>query len=116
MLSKLLTYVGTAIIAICLLSPAPAMAQDTAEDGANGGWVVFPDDGLKAVGIGLGLGLVIMGGGRGIGNIGSSAVESMARQPEAAGSINGAMVLSAAFVEGATLFGVVVLLLAVFLI
>jgi F-type H+-transporting ATPase subunit c len=54
-----------------------------------------------------------MGGGAGIGRIGGSAVESMARQPEAAGSISTAMIITAAMIEGATLFGVVVGLLAV---
>ncbi len=104
--SKLMMIVGTAIIAVCALA-------GTAAFGAPGA-TMFPDGGLKFVGLGLGLGLVVIGGGKGIGNIGSSAVESIARQPEAAKDINGAMVLSAAFVEGATLFGVVVLLLGVF--
>ena len=55
-----------------------------------------------------------MGGAAGIGRIGSSAVESMARQPEASGQINTAMIITAALIEGATLFAVVVTLLAVF--
>lgn len=105
-ISKLMVVTGVLIMAATLLSGAAAL-------GADG--TMFPDAGLRFVGLGLGLGLVIIGGGKGIGNIGSSAVESMARQPEAAKDINGAMVLSAAFVEGATLFGVVVLLLGVFL-
>ena len=61
----------------------------------------------------IGAGLVVIGGGLGIGRIGASAVESIARQPEAAAQISTAMLLTAAFVEGATLFGVVVGLLAV---
>ena len=67
----------------------------------------------RAFGGAVGAGLVLVGGGLGIGRIGSSAVESMARQPEAAGSINMAMIITAAMVEGATLFGVVVGLIAV---
>ena len=62
----------------------------------------------------IGAGLVIMGGAAGISRIGASAVESMARQPEAAGQINTAMIITAALIEGATLFAVVVTLLAVF--
>ena len=54
-----------------------------------------------------------MGGAAGIGRIGGSAVESMARQPEAAGQISTAMIITAALIEGATLFAVVVTLLAV---
>lgn len=108
-MNKLLVYLGAALLAAAFLAGTPALAQ-----GAADVVTLFPDAGLKAVGIGLGLGLVIIGGGRGIGNIGSSAVESIARQPEATKDISGAMVLSAAFVEGATLFGVVVLLIVVF--
>ncbi len=60
----------------------------------------------------IGAGLVLIGGGMGIGRIGGSAVESIARQPEAAGAISTAMIITAAMVEGATLFGVVVCMLA----
>lgn len=104
-ISKLMMMVGIAIIAAVALAGGQAF-------GADG--TMFPDAGLKFVGLALGLGLVVMGGGRGIGNIGSSAVESMARQPEASKDISAAMLLSAAFVEGATLFGVVVLFVAIF--
>ncbi|MCC6950697.1 MAG: F0F1 ATP synthase subunit C [Phycisphaerales bacterium] len=66
--------------------------------------------GLAAVGAGL----AIVGGGLGIGMIGKGAVESIARQPEAAGPIGTNMILTAALVEGATLFAVVVGLLVGF--
>ena len=61
----------------------------------------------------IGAGLAIMGGAAGIGRIGGSAVESMARQPGAAGQISTAMIITAAMIEGATLFAVVVGMLAV---
>lgn len=67
---------------------------------------MLDDKGAKNLGGAIGAGLVMMGGGAGIGRIGSSAVESMARQPEAAGQINTAMLITAAMVEGATLFAV----------
>lgn len=105
-MNKLLFYIGSAMVV--LMTAGPALAQGAASV------TVFPNVGLKAIGIGLGMGLALIGGGRGIGNIGSSAVEAMARQPEAAKDISGAMVLSAAFVEGATLFAVVVALIMVF--
>ncbi|SFC17011.1 F-type H+-transporting ATPase subunit c [Flexibacter flexilis DSM 6793] len=66
---------------------------------------------LGLAGAGIGAGLVALGAGLGIGRIGSSAAESIARQPEAAGKIQGAVVLTAAFIEGVSLFGVVVCLL-----
>lgn len=60
----------------------------------------------KGVGAGLAAGLAVIGGGLGIGKIGSSAVESIARQPEASGTIGTNMIIAAALVEGATLFAV----------
>jgi F-type H+-transporting ATPase subunit c len=51
----------------------------------------------------LGAGLAVIGAGLGIGQIGGKAVESIARQPEAAGDIRASMILTAALVEGAAL-------------
>jgi F-type H+-transporting ATPase subunit c len=69
-----------------------------------------PQD-LTGLGIGAGLaavgaGLAAIGAGMGIGRVAGSAVESIARQPEAAGDIRGAMILTAALIEGAALFAV----------
>jgi len=63
------------------------------------------------LGAGLGAGLATIGAGMGIGRLAASAFESMARQPEATGAIRGSMILTAAFIEGVALFGVVVCLL-----
>ena len=60
----------------------------------------------------IGAGLAVIGGGLGIGRIGGSAVEAIARQPEMAGQISTAMLITAALIEGALLFAVVVGLLA----
>ena len=62
---------------------------------------------------GIGAGIAAIGAGIGIGQIGKGAVESIARQPEAAGDIRANMILTAAFVEGVALFGVIAGLLAV---
>jgi F-type H+-transporting ATPase subunit c len=59
----------------------------------------------------IGAGLAAIGAGLGIGRIGGSAMEGMARQPEAAGKIQAAMIIAAAFVEAVALFAVVVALL-----
>ena len=56
----------------------------------------------------LGAGLAVIGAGIGVGQIGGKAVEGIARQPEAAAKIQTAMIIAAALVEGAALFGVVV--------
>lgn len=86
-----------------------AMAQEE-ESGLTTG--LFDARGAAAFGAAIGAGLVIIGGARGISRIGASAVESMARQPEASGSINVAMIITAAMIEGATLFAVIVCMLA----
>ena len=57
---------------------------------------------------GIAAGICVVGAGLGIGKIGSAAMEAMARQPEAAGKIQTAMIISAALIEGVALFGVVV--------
>ena len=61
----------------------------------------------------LGAGLAIIGAGLGIGAIGSRACEAIGRQPEAKGAIQGAMIISAALIEGATFFALVICLMAV---
>ncbi len=65
-------------------------------------------NGLGAVGAGI----AALAAGVGIGQIGKGATESIARQPEAAGDIRAAMILTAAFIEGVALFGVIAGLLA----
>ena len=64
--------------------------------------------GLGFIGAGLGAGLAVIGAGMGIGRIGGSAVEGMARQPEAAGRIQTAALILAALIEGVALFGAVI--------
>ncbi|MCQ2264199.1 MAG: ATP synthase F0 subunit C [Bacteroidales bacterium] len=67
--------------------------------------------GIGKMGAGIGAGLSAIGAGIGIGKIGQGALESLARQPEVAGDIRTNMILTAAFVEGVALFGIVVCLL-----
>ena len=59
--------------------------------------------------------IAAIGAGIGIGQIGRSAVESIARQPEAAGDIRSSMIVAAALIEGVAFFAIVVCLLIVFL-
>jgi F-type H+-transporting ATPase subunit c len=60
---------------------------------------------------GLGAGLVVLGAAIGIGLIGSRMTESMARQPEIAGNIQTGAIILSAFIEGAALFGLVIVFL-----
>ena len=66
------------------------------------------DRGLAMIGAGIAAAGGVIGAGIGIGQIGGRAVEGMARQPEAAGTIQTAALILAALVEGAALFGVVI--------
>ena len=109
---------GIVLLAVALLvCAAPAMAQEASQGEA-------PKDGVAVkagpeafsiyLGAPFGCGLIIIGAGLGIGKIGSSAVESMARQPEVAGNINTAMIIASALIEGVTFFGLIVCLLTLF--
>lgn len=121
----------SAILLACALMVAPALAQPPAEKGdaaasaaaanESGDTAAKPTEMTAAeqrkansliyLGGGLGAGLVILGAGHGIGSIGSKAVESMARQPEVASRIQTAMLISAALIEGATFFALIVCML-----
>jgi F-type H+-transporting ATPase subunit c len=103
-LSKIALVV--AVLGLALVFAPAAFAQE--EGGAA---AAAAAGGLGKMGGAIGAGLAVIGAGLGIGRIGGSAVESIARQPEMAGQINTAMIVTAAMVEGAALFAVVVGLL-----
>ncbi len=75
---------------------------------------VIADVAIAKAGAGIGAGLAAIGAGIGIGNIGSSALEAIARQPEAIGDIRSNMILGAALVEGVAFFSIVICLLILF--
>lgn len=113
--SKLALAMICAGLALLFLPALPAHAQEGQAPAAE---AEAPATFLNAAGAGelggaIGAGLAIMGGAAGIGRIGGSAVESMARQPEAADRISMAMIITSAMIEGAALFAIVVGLLAV---
>ncbi len=70
---------------------------------------------LAGLGAALGAGIAAIGAGMGIGKIGGSAMEAIARQPEAAGDIRSNMIVIAALIEGVALFAVIVSTLAIFI-
>jgi F-type H+-transporting ATPase subunit c len=84
------------VLFVMLAFAVPAFAQ-------TGGGTSYTLSGA-GVGAGLGAAFVMVGAGYGFGKIGSSALESMARQPEAAARIQVAMIIIAALLEGATFF------------
>jgi len=70
---------------------------------------------VAKMGAGIGAGIAAIGAGLGIGKIGSAALESIARQPEAVGDIRSNMIVAAALVEGVAFFAIVVCLLILFI-
>ncbi len=107
---NLIALVALAFVALSIVAADPAFAQDYSvaqqvEIKTARGWGVGLGIGL---GSGLAAGLAVIGAGLGIGRIGGSAVESIARQPEMAGKIFVNMILAAALIEGVALFAVVV--------
>jgi len=111
-----LVLIGTA--GLLLLSESAAAAehdvavshsQPHAVCNASGGSWFFPGGPAGvAIGAGIGAGLIVIGAAKGIGRIGGSAVESIARQPEAGGRIFTSMLLAAALIEGFTFFALVI--------
>ncbi|HOD83219.1 MAG TPA: F0F1 ATP synthase subunit C [Phycisphaerae bacterium] len=69
--------------------------------------------GLAIIGACWGAGFAAVAGGIGIGRIGGSCIEAIARQPEAAGALFAPMIISAAMVEGGMLFAIVVCLMGI---
>jgi F-type H+-transporting ATPase subunit c len=88
------TY-GWAVMAVLVVLFAPS-------------WAFAFEAGSVFSGKHVGAGLVILGAGMGFGKIGAAALESMARQPEAASKIQPAMIIIAALLEGATFFALLV--------
>ena len=80
----------------------PAMAQEGAAAAAAASQPLINLTGT------FGAGLVVIGAGLGISRLSAAAFESMARQPEVAGDIRGAMVIVAAMIEGAAVIGLIV--------
>lgn len=62
----------------------------------------------------IGAGLAAIGAGIGIGKLAAAAMDGIARQPEAAKSIQGLTIITAAFIEGVALFAIVISLLTIF--
>ena len=63
----------------------------------------------------IGAGIAAIGTGIGIGRIGGSAMDAIARQPEAVGDIRANMIVAAALIEGVAFFAIVLCLLVLFM-
>ena len=102
-------------ILICCPSNITSIEKSAIRDVAErcGAKKVFIEEEPKVAAIGAGL--AVIGAGLGIGKIGGSAMEAIARQPEASGDIRMNMIIAAALIEGVALLAVVVCLLVFFL-
>lgn len=109
MVNRILALV---VLAALTLTTNDAMAQTDAEGAEAAAATV--DYGLGKMGLGIGTGLVLLGAGLGIGRIGGQAVEAMSRQPEASGTIQTGMLISAALIEGAAFFSLILILIGLF--
>jgi len=103
------------LVFVLSLTAVPLMAApgDAAGDGQPAAAPAAISSQILAGGA-FGAGLAIIGGAFGIGMIGSRAVESMSRQPEVAGSIQTAMIISAALIEGVTFLALLICLLSLY--
>jgi F-type H+-transporting ATPase subunit c len=95
---EVFSYVRSAVYGVALMGAMAGSASAAAEGGGN-----IPGA--------IGAGLAVIGAAIGIGMVAKGAVESIARQPEAAGTIQINMILAAALIEGAALFAIIVGLL-----
>lgn len=100
-MNKFVKIAALCFMVLLIASPVYAQGDPPAAPGTQNGFSIY-------LGGAFGAGLVLLGAGMGIGRIGSSAVESMSRQPEVAGNIQTAMIISAALIEGATFFALIV--------
>jgi F-type H+-transporting ATPase subunit c len=113
---KFCKFAVPCLVLLALAAPAfaqpaaPAVPADVDADQAANIRAATPG-GYMNLGAAIGAGLVMIGAGLGIGRIGGQAVEGMSRQPEAAGNIQTAMLISAALIEGATFFALIVCML-----
>lgn len=101
---RMLYFACAAVVAV-LMNANPILAEDKGAASFYG----------AAIAAGIGSAFTIVGAGLGFGRIGAAALESMARQPEKADDIRGAMIVIAALLEGATFFSLIVCLLLVVL-
>ena len=110
-MNRLTKIAALSITLLLFASPALAAPPSNAEEGEPVSSVEDPERHFIFLGAAFGSGMVILGAAYGISKIGSCAVESMARQPEVAGNIQTAMIISAALIEGVTFFALLVCIL-----
>ena len=77
--------------------------------------MILAADALAKLGAAIGAGIAAIAAGIGIGKIGGSAMEAIARQPDSTNDIRSNMIVIAALIEGVAFFALIVCILAIFL-
>ena len=106
-MNRLVKFVLLGVGLMLLLSATPVLADDVAEEVAAGGAEASPWFINKY----FSAALIVIGAAYGISKLASSAYEGMSRQPEVAGSIQTAMIIAAALIEGFTFFALLICML-----
>lgn len=92
------------ISAMCVVMVLGLAAVSTAQDATTNAAAIAASRAYIHFSGAFGVGLTVIGAAYGISKLASSALESMARQPEVAGSIQTAMIIAAALIEGFTFY------------
>ncbi len=109
-----LLFVGGALASVSLVNAQVGPPGPSPYGYAKGAAQQLSEKGLSALGAGLGYGLAAIGPGIGIGYVVGKAIDAMARNPEAAGTVRTTMFLGIAFTEALALIGFVVFILLKF--
>lgn len=109
----------TLVMILCLMA-APALAADADKDSSEATTEATTDEGAdnatgsKALAAGICVGIAALGGAIAMGTAIGKSNESIARQPEAEGTIRGNMMLGLVFIETAIIYALVVAILIIF--
>lgn len=110
--STLALVIVTGLLSLTFVPSADAQELSETVQAQQVEQIQAANPGIGTLGKGIGMGLIILGAGLGIGRIGGSAVEAIARQPEAAGPIGTNMIIAAALIEGVTVIALILALIA----
>jgi len=99
---KIVTFLSTSLVTLFVASTAFAQDADATIAAAEG------EVGLKALAAGLAIGLAALGGSIGQGRAAGSALEGIARNPNASGKIFTPMILGLALIESLVIYALVI--------
>ncbi len=113
-MKKLFRMRRICVLALMLLPPAYAAAEDQMEPAAQEEAAEENSIGLKAIAAGIAVGVAAAGGAVGMGMATAKSAESIARQPEAEGKVRTTLMLGLVFIETAIIYALLVVILIIF--